>query len=39
MEPAEFRSMVEALAGAGLQEVYTTPERDIVIYFVVEDGS
>lgn len=37
--PPTFRTMVEALAGDGLREVFATPERDIVIYLVNEDGS
>ena len=37
--PPTFRTMVENLAGEGLREGYTTPERDIVIYFLNMDGS
>ncbi len=37
--PQTFTALVESLAGEGLSEVYATPERDIEIYLVTEDGS
>ena len=37
--PETFRTLVDQLAGQGLHEGFATPERDIVIYFVSEDGS
>jgi hypothetical protein len=37
--PATFSNLVNSLVGEGLREVYTTPNREIVIYFVTEDGS
>jgi len=37
--PPTFTALVEELTGEGLREAFATPERDIVIYFVTEDGS
>ncbi len=37
--PPTFRSMVAELADEGLHETFATPERDIVIYFIAEDGA
>lgn len=37
--PPTFTALVEGLVGEGLQEAYSTPERDILIYLVTEDGS
>jgi hypothetical protein len=31
--------LVDRLAGEGLQEVYSSANRDIVVYLVMEDGS
>jgi hypothetical protein len=37
--PATFSALVDRLAGEGLQEVYSSANRDIVVYLVMEDGS
>lgn len=36
--PPLYAALVEELAGEGLQEAYATPERDIVIFLVTEEG-
>ena len=36
--PPTFTALVDELAGKGLREVFATPERDILIFFITEDG-
>ena len=37
--PAGYKDFVMSLIDEGLQEVYATPERDILIFSVSEKGS